>query len=238
MNILDKIGAGLSRSIDTIVDKNRETAQLNRLNAVIKSETETVNRAYIALGKQYHKILEGTATEIDMTHVCAVIESSKIRLKKAQARYDYIKKYGLPKVKVEEPVIKISANENISTDIEVCNDDDDDEDITIAYADNTSSQPTIITENNAIDIEDIDIAENPAKTSDEFALDPIIETVGSTQYVAKSASENEAETEPEEITSSVSNVVAELKKKHSSRKKSSEVPDSEVENDSNVNPIM
>ena len=96
MNLLDKVGEGLTNSVDFLVEKNRQLAQLNRLSAVIRTETDVINRAYIALGKQYFKILEGTAEENDMSQICEVIKFSEERLKKAQARYDYVKVYGVP----------------------------------------------------------------------------------------------------------------------------------------------
>ena len=51
MNILNTIGSGITQAIDTVVEKNRYIAYTNRLKFVIKSETETLNRAYSALGK-------------------------------------------------------------------------------------------------------------------------------------------------------------------------------------------
>ena len=96
MVILDKVGEGLANTVDYLVEKNRQMAQLNRLAAIIKTETDMINRAYVALGKQYFAMLQGTAVENDMTQICEVIKFSEERLKKAQTRYDYIKAYGIP----------------------------------------------------------------------------------------------------------------------------------------------
>ena len=96
MDFVDKLGMFLSDSLDYLIDKNRQKAQLNRIEAVIKNETEILNRAYIALGKQYYKMLEGKAEETDVSQICDTIKSSKLRLKKAKARYEYIFKYGVP----------------------------------------------------------------------------------------------------------------------------------------------
>lgn len=142
MNLLDKVGEGLAASVDVLVEKNRQLAQLNRLSAVIKTETDMINRAYIALGKQYFKILEGTAQENDMSQICEVIKFSEERLKKAQARYDYVKVYGVPTSSVDT-VDMIRPNEDEdSCEEENCDEsdvtaeeiseEDENEDITIA----------------------------------------------------------------------------------------------------------
>lgn len=152
MNIIDKVSAGITASVDMIVDKNRELAQLNRLEAIIKNETDVLNHAYIALGKQYFKMLEGEAEEVDMTQVCDAVKLSEQRLKKAQARYDYIKAYGMP----DSPVNNVENNYNAenaeaaeneneescevaSVDVELV--EDENGDITIAAADEVKAEP-------------------------------------------------------------------------------------------------
>ena len=62
-NILDTIrgtmntaGETLSTMAQTFVEKNRTKAKLNRLRMVMKSESELMNRAYIALGKDYYEL--------------------------------------------------------------------------------------------------------------------------------------------------------------------------------------
>ena len=64
-NILDTIrgtmntaGETLSTMAQTFVEKNRTKAKLNRLRMVMKSESELMNRAYIALGKDYYELLK------------------------------------------------------------------------------------------------------------------------------------------------------------------------------------
>ena len=96
MDFVDKLSIALSDSLDYLIDKNRQKAQLNRIEAVIKNETEILNRAYIALGKHYYKTLDGKAEETDVSQICDTIKNSKLRLKKAKARYEYIFKYGVP----------------------------------------------------------------------------------------------------------------------------------------------
>ena len=56
MTILDSVKGTVNTAVDTIstvaqtiVEKNRTNAKLNRLRLVMKSESELMNRAYIAL---------------------------------------------------------------------------------------------------------------------------------------------------------------------------------------------
>ena len=116
MNIIDKVSAGITASVDLIVDKNRELAQLNRLEAIIKNETDVLNHAYIALGKQYFLMLEGDAEETDMSQVCEAVKLSEKRLKKAQTRYDYIKAYGIPDNAVENVENNYNAENKVDAE--------------------------------------------------------------------------------------------------------------------------
>ena len=86
MNILNTIGSGITQAIDTVVEKNRYIAYTNRLKFVIKSETETLNRAYIALGKHFYKDLKGDTESAEVQRLCRVIDVAQERLKKAQDR--------------------------------------------------------------------------------------------------------------------------------------------------------
>ena len=152
MNLLDKVGEGFAASVDLLVEKNRQLAQLNRLSAIIKTETDVINRAYIALGKQYFKILEGTAEDNDMSQICEVIRFSEERLKKAQARYDYVKVYGVPAASSdtvdmfrpaenEEPEYAVAPEEAEKEDAE-----EENADITIAVAEDAE---TVVTKEDA-----------------------------------------------------------------------------------------
>ena len=146
MNFVDKLGEGICASIDMIIDKNRQLAQLNRLSTIIRTETEIINNAYIALGKQYRHVLEGGEAAEDMSRVVEVLAYSEKRLKKAQARYDYIKVYGVP---VPHTVAEANATAATETDDEDVLADaaaeeaeaaataEDDSDITIACADDS-----------------------------------------------------------------------------------------------------
>ena len=137
MNIINKVGDTISQSVDFIIDKNRQAAYLNRLKAIIVVEQETLNQAYITLGKMYLGVIEGKEKkEPDTASIVESINATKLRLKKARARYEYTLKYGVPKpgVKAEE-VIEVPDEDAA-----------DDRDITIAYAD-----PTAAIDNDALD---------------------------------------------------------------------------------------
>lgn len=130
MNIFDTIGAGISQAIDTVVEKNRYLAYTNRLKYVIKSETETLNRAYCALGKHFYKDLKGDPESAEVQRLCKVIAVAQERLKKAQDRLEYVIMYGIPEAnKTEEPVVEYEP-------IIVDSSEDDEGDITICCADN------------------------------------------------------------------------------------------------------
>ncbi len=210
MNILDKIGTGLAQSIDTIVDKNRQCAQLNRLSAVIRNETEALNRAYIALGKHYYKILEGNTEDTDVANICELIEASKFRLKKAQARYDYVQKYGVSNTQKKQPVIKVSPDEEIKMEPDPMDDFEEDEDITIAYSENSPAPQT-----------DEKTAEEQPAT--EIKVEP-----------ATNVKKEKAETKEAEVVAELK------KKHTSSisKKKTADTADTEAANDSDAEPIV
>lgn len=219
MSFIDKASSKLSDSINKIIDKSRQLAQLNRLDAVIRNETDVLNRAYIALGKQYYKNLNGDTETPDMSHICEVIESSKARLKKAQAGYDYIKQNGVCEQKPKQPVIKISADEDIQPDIEQLDEDDD---ITIACSEisgEVADEPKV----EEPKVEEPKVSEEPkaadeVKTQEKSAVEEIkIEKAESAEIIA--------ETETPK------------KKRSYSKKKTVEPSDSEAANDSDAMPI-
>ena len=129
MKIINKVGDTISQSVDFIIDKNRQAAYLNRLKAVIVVEQETLNQSYITLGKLYLGVIEGKEKkDTDVTALVEAINATKLRLKKARARYEYTLKYGVPKpgVKAEE-VIEVPDEDAA-----------EDSDITIAIATRTA----------------------------------------------------------------------------------------------------
>ncbi len=94
----------ISAVAQTIVEKNRTNAKLNRLRLVMKSESELMNRAYIALGKHYYEMQKKGEAKPDenQQQLFEVIEKSKAKIAKARDCYrkivdsqnDFI--YGVP----------------------------------------------------------------------------------------------------------------------------------------------
>lgn len=96
MMIFDTVKGTVSTAVDTIssvaqsiVEKNRTNAKLNRLRLVMKSESELMNRAYIALGKQlYESQKNGKAVSAEnQEKLFEVIEKSKAKIARARECY-------------------------------------------------------------------------------------------------------------------------------------------------------
>ena len=99
MTILDSVKGTVNTAVDTIstvaqtiVEKNRTNAKLNRLRLVMKSESELMNRAYIALGKvMYDSRKKGTGIDdAECEKLLKVIDSSKAKIAKARECYRQI----------------------------------------------------------------------------------------------------------------------------------------------------
>lgn len=99
MTILDSVKGTVNTAVDTIstvaqtiVEKNRTNAKLNRLRLVMKSESELMNRAYIALGKaMYDSKKKGTKVDdVECEKLLKVIDSSKAKIAKARECYRQI----------------------------------------------------------------------------------------------------------------------------------------------------
>ena len=96
MTILDSVKNGFTGAVDTvsgiaqtIIEKNRLNAQLNRLRTVMKNECEMINRAYITLGKKYYenKVSGKSETCANEEELFLIIENSKKQIVKARERY-------------------------------------------------------------------------------------------------------------------------------------------------------
>lgn len=134
MTILDSVKGTVNTAVDTIssvaqtiVEKNRTNAKLNRLRLVMKSESELMNRAYIALGKaMYDSKKKGTKVdEAECEKLLKVIDASKAKIAKARECYRKIVDssndifYGSPEVAPE-------VKEDDIVDITVaCSNEDD-----------------------------------------------------------------------------------------------------------------
>ena len=96
MTFLDTVKSGITTAVDTVsgvtqtfIEKNRANAQLNRLRAVMKSECEMINRAYIALGKNYYENKNEGKNDVcpNEEELFEIIEQSKANIKRARERY-------------------------------------------------------------------------------------------------------------------------------------------------------
>lgn len=158
MNFLDNIGTGISQAIDAVVEKNRYLAYTNRLKYVIRSETETLNRAYIALGKHFYKNLKGDPESAEVQRLCNVIEVAQIRLKKAQDRLEYVIMYGIPEANKSEDV---SADTDVAPDV-VEPVEEDEGDITICASESAEVPPQKEEASEAVETENTESVQTEA----------------------------------------------------------------------------
>ena len=96
MSFFDTLKVGLNTAVDTIsavahnlVDQSRTNARLNRLRTVMKSESELMNRAYIALGKDYYeRIKKGEKLNSEREEkLVQLIDNCKAKIAKARDCY-------------------------------------------------------------------------------------------------------------------------------------------------------
>ena len=96
MSFFDTLKVGLNTAVDTIsavahnlVDQSRTNARLNRLRTVMKSESELMNRAYIALGKEYYdRIKNGDCADTAKREkLLEVIDNCKAKIARARDCY-------------------------------------------------------------------------------------------------------------------------------------------------------
>ena len=107
----------------SFLDKQRTNAKLNRLRSVMKSESELMNRAYIALGKGYYEQLkkgEKPQTEREEKLV-KLIDNCKAKIARARDCYRRI-------VESQNEMIYSSVGETVEKSFEK----DDVVDITVA----------------------------------------------------------------------------------------------------------
>ncbi|MDO4830674.1 MAG: hypothetical protein Q4A46_04270 [Clostridia bacterium] len=99
MAILNTLKGTLTTAVDSIsdvaqtfVEKNRTKAKLNRLRLVMKNESEMMNRAYIALGKQFYEMQKKGEVKParNQDQLFSVIEKSKAKIAKARICYENI----------------------------------------------------------------------------------------------------------------------------------------------------
>ncbi len=96
MAILDTVKNGFVTAVDTvsavtqtIIERNRLNAQLNRLRALMKNECEMINRAYITLGKKYYENKLNNKSDAceNEQELFEIIRNSKENMRRARERY-------------------------------------------------------------------------------------------------------------------------------------------------------
>lgn len=86
-NILESIGMSISHAVDCVVEKNRKSAQINRLKLVIRREERISEKAYIALGKYYYHNLRDENDPVTEPH-CAAVDQASRRMDRAITRLE------------------------------------------------------------------------------------------------------------------------------------------------------
>ena len=96
MEVLDTVKGTFNTAVEALtnvaqdfVEKNRTKAKLNRLRMVMKSESELMNRAYIALGKEYYdRIKNGDCADTAKREkLLEVIDNCKAKIARARDCY-------------------------------------------------------------------------------------------------------------------------------------------------------
>jgi methyl-accepting chemotaxis protein len=97
MDFLNNVKGTVCNVVETVsnvaqsyVERNRTKAKLNRLRMVMKSESELMNRAYIALGKDYYELLkkgDGAALDEKQENLLKLIDNSKAKISRARDCY-------------------------------------------------------------------------------------------------------------------------------------------------------
>jgi nitrogenase subunit NifH len=114
------------------VEKNRTKAKLNRLRMVMKSESELMNRAYIALGKEYYEMLKKgdvTAADEKQKNLLGVIDNSKAKIAKARECYRMVLEsqsefvYAVPSAPEKKPA-EVKQEDVVDITVACSNEDD------------------------------------------------------------------------------------------------------------------
>ena len=137
--IIDKVKSTMNTAADTIttvaqnfVEKNRTKAKLNRLRMVMKSESELMNRAYIALGKEYYEMLKKgdvTAADEKQKNLLGVIDNSKAKIAKARECYRMVLEsqsefvYAVPSAPEKKPS-EVKQEDVVDITVACSNEDD------------------------------------------------------------------------------------------------------------------
>lgn len=166
MTFFDSVKSGISCAVDTvssvtqtIIEKNRQNAQLNRLRTVMRNESEMINRAYITLGKKYYDGKVNGRVEVceNEEELFRIIENSKAQIKKARDRYLRI---------IESQNTEITKKYNV----------EDLEDITVACSNEDEYEESPFAAEGNVSADDIDITpEKEAPAGETAQVAPAVE---------------------------------------------------------------
>lgn len=82
MEFLKNIGKAVGNAVSFVGEKNRRSANLNRIRTVIRCEEKAAEREYLALGRYYYNNLRDDKNPITESH-CAQLDEIEGRLDKA-----------------------------------------------------------------------------------------------------------------------------------------------------------
>ena len=178
-NILDTIrgtmntaGETLSTMAQTFVEKNRTKAKLNRLRMVMKSESELMNRAYIALGKDYYELLkkgDGASLDEKQENLLKLIDNSKAKISRARDCYRRILEDQTEDLYTTETKEKPVPQEDVVDITVACSNEDD---YSSSPFENVSAAAEDVKDALEDTVEDVaEKAENAAETVKEKAED-------------------------------------------------------------------
>lgn len=100
MSILKKIGKTVEKAFYKVEEKNRVTAQVNRLRAIMKREERAAEKEYITLGRYYYQNLRDSQNPVTEKH-CAEIDEIEKRINRSLDQLENIY-YRIAKAKKEE----------------------------------------------------------------------------------------------------------------------------------------
>lgn len=79
MDILKNIGRAVGHAAESLGEKHRKTAALNRIRTVIRCEERAAEKEYLALGRYYYNALRDKANPVAEPH-CEALDAIEARL--------------------------------------------------------------------------------------------------------------------------------------------------------------
>ncbi|MGN1126444.1 MAG: hypothetical protein ACI4RI_03295 [Ruminococcus sp.] len=158
-NIMDGISFAKEKITDAahcVADKNRKSAQLNRLKSVMKRENETMAKAYQALGKIFYENMTDEQRKENVL-LCQIVEKSSSRMEKAHIRYVEI----------------MNGKQNDEVNEEMSQEDFDD--ITVACSNESKYEKTEEPEENGDNAEDDKASDDKSSEDNQEEISEVAE---------------------------------------------------------------